>query len=270
MENQTQLVIFIIITFIAIISPATVVGSIINNHRRKILEKEAKIRQIEYEKQIESYKLVVEAEEKEREKMAKNLHDGIIPTLSIVKSSLDMNAVDYGNNKYNLERLKKDITTLEQTISDIRGISHDLVPTSLTMNGVINALEHLVKQADEIDQSQINFEDRTSYEGLIPFTMPEQHNIYRICLELLQNVRKYAHFKILHLIVENDDKFLKIEFIHDGKGINNEEIKILTESTNGLGLKSLKSRSSILNANIDYSYDSETAGVTLSIPVNQN
>lgn len=266
MENQTQLVIFIIITFIAIISPAMVVVALISSHRRRILEKEARIQQIEHTKQIESYKMAAEAEEREREKMAKNLHDSIIPTLSVIKSSLDMNAVDYDNNKYNLKRLKKDISILEQAIIEIRGISHDLVPPSLTLNGVIKALEEHIKYADETTESQIFFQDRTTFGDIIPFQMPEQYNIYRICLELLQNLKKYAGYGILHVVLENDNSNFKIEFIHDGKGISNEEIEDLTKSSKGLGLKSLKSRALILKADMDYSYDSQTAGIVIKIP----
>jgi two-component system NarL family sensor kinase len=269
MENQTQLAIFIAITFVAILLPAIVLVINFSAYRRRILEKEARIRQVEHEKQIEGFKMVVEAEEKEREKMAKNLHDGIIPALSVIKRSLDNNALDYGSNKYNLESLKTDINTLEQTIVEIRGVSHDLVPPSLMMYGAIKALEHYIKYVGETGESEINFEDRTTFGETMPLPIPEQHNVYRICLELLHNLHKYAHYKSLHIIAGNDTNYLKIEFIHDGRGISNEEIETLTNSSSGLGLKSLKSRASILNATIDYSYDSQTAGIVVTIPLKQ-
>lgn len=267
MENQTQLVIFLIITFIAILAPAVVLVINIGSYTRRILEKEAKIKEIEHEKQIESFRMVAEAEEKERKKMAKNLHDSIIPMMSVVKRSLDLNAADYGSGTYNLEQLKTDIKTLEQTIVEVRGISHDLVPPSLSLYGVIKALEHYITYVNEsADTHKTHFENRSTFGESLPFSMPEQHYIYRICLELLQNLYKYADYRSLHVITSNDDKHLQIEFIHDGKGIDNEEIERLTERSTGLGLRSLQSRALILNASIDYSFDKQTAGITVSIP----
>jgi signal transduction histidine kinase len=266
MENQSQLVIFIIISFIAIISPAMAVIAIMSKHRRKILEKEARIQQIQHEKEIENYRMVVEASEKEREKIAKNLHDGIIPTLSVIKSSLDMNVVDYDKGKYDAERMKRDVMNLEQIIVEIRGVSHDLVPPSLAMNGVVKALEDYVTYSSQTNTSKINFENRTTLEETMPLKMSEQHNVYRICLELLYNLQKHSFYKTLHVILENDGSSLRVEFIHDGKGVNNEEIERLTHSAEGLGLKSLKSRVQLLNGSIDYSYDNDTAGIVLNIP----
>lgn len=267
MEKQTQLVIFIIITFIAILSPAMVVVAIISGYRRKISEKETRILQIEHHKKINDYKIVVEAEENERQKIAKNLHDGIISKLSVIKSSLDMNVEDHSTENYDLTRLKKDIYNLELIIGEIRDVSHDLLPPSLVMNGAILALDNYIKYAHDSGNATVDFDNRTSFENDLPFTMPEQHNIFRICLELLHNLQKHANYKVLHVIADTtSDGKLKIEFIHDGTGIDNIEIERLTKSSHGLGLKSLISRASILGAKIDYSFDKETAGVILEIP----
>jgi signal transduction histidine kinase len=186
--------------------------------------------------------------------------------LSVIKSSLDMNVVDFDKGKYDSERMKRDVLNLEQAIIEIRGVSHDLVPPSLAMNGVLKALEDYINYSCESKTSQINFENRTAFGEVIPFQMSEQHNIYRICLELLQNLKKYSNFKKLHVVVENDVGNLRIEFIHDGIGVNNEDIERFTNTSKGLGLKSLKSRSQILNASIDYSFDNHTGGVLLTIP----
>lgn len=266
MEDQKQLVAFIIITFIAILSPAMVVAFLISLHRRKMREKEAKIRQMAQEKEIENYKIIVDTEEKEREKIAKNLHDGILPTLSVIKSSLDMNAVDYANGKFNIERMERDVRMLEQSIAEIRGLSHDLVPPALVLNGVVSVLERYLKIASDGKSSQIHFEDRTTFADDLPFPITEQHNIYRICLELLNNLQKHSDFSILHVIVSNDDSKFTIEFVHNGRGVDNDDIKNFTESSAGLGLKSINSRVQILGAELDYSYDSQTAGIVLTVP----
>lgn len=264
---EKELIIFIVITCIAIISPATAIIALFSFYKRKMLEKETKIMEVKHEKQIESYKLVVEAEEREREKIAKNLHDGILPVLSVIKSSIDMNAEDYAIGKYNQDRMLRDIKALEESIIEIRGVSHDLAPPTLATKGFIKVFENYGKYAAENARTQITFEDRTVGHPDLLFSKTEQHNMYRICLELFQNLQKYSHYTRLQILISNSNKKLLIEFIHDGKGINNADIENLTKSSSGHGLRSLKSRVLILNAELDYSFDEHTSGIVLSIPI---
>ncbi len=265
MENQTEIDTFIGLAVVSLICLAMIVILFFTTYRKKIFEKEAKIKTIQLESQLEIFKSATEAEEKQKEKIAKNLHDGIIPTLSAVERSLDKNIRDFGGVNFDLERLKKDLRYIEDIGKNIRGISHDLVPQSLISLGLINALKDYISQINSAD-SQVDFENNTPFEDNTPFSNNEQLNIYRICLELLNNLFKHSQYKYLKLIVENNERVLEFIFMHDGKGITNEEIEKLSNSSKGLGLKSLKSRALMMNAEFNYIVEKETASVILTVP----
>jgi signal transduction histidine kinase len=269
MESQTQLTIFIIVTFIAMIAPTALIIGSSSLYKRRLLEKEAKIREIKHEQEITGFKMVLEAQENEREKIAKNLHDGIIPNFCAIQSNLETNAALVQNETY-LAKLNRDITALSKAITEVRVITHDLAPPTLLKLGLIAALDEHIDYLTTGRPIETNFEDRTNFKNGLPFNVTEQNNIYRICLELLQNLIKYANFKGLQVFVENNLSHLKIELIHDGKGITTQEIETLTTSTKGIGLKSLQSRAIILNATIDYSFDEHTAGIVVTIPLKQH
>jgi two-component system NarL family sensor kinase len=266
MENQTGIAIFIAIGCLTMLCLAMGVLIFLNIHRKKMLEKEAKIQAIEHEKHIEVFKAATEAEENQKEKIAKNLHDGVVAPLSAVSRSIDKNIKDYENNKFSINRMRKDIRTIEQTIEIIRGISHDLAPSDLFSFGLIKALGYHLDTIRELADSNADFENRTAFNETVPFTKTDQLNIFRICLEIINNLLKHAKYKYLKVIVESDNKYLLIEFMYDGKGITNDEVRLISESSTGLGLNSIISRSLMLNASIDYSIEEEISFVRLKIP----
>jgi hypothetical protein len=100
MENQIQIGILIGVGCLVMLSLALIIITFLNIHRKKMLEKEQ-------EKQMEIFKVASEVEEKQKEKIAKNIHDEIIPTLSAIGRSIDKNIKDFESNKFDIERIKK-------------------------------------------------------------------------------------------------------------------------------------------------------------------
>jgi signal transduction histidine kinase len=194
------------------------------------------------------------------------LHDEIIPTLSNTLRSVEVNIIDFENGKGSIDKLKKDALEMNHSIVRIRGISHDLAPPELLKFGVFAALKHYLKRIEDGGDYQTDFEDTTAFGEKLPFTISEQLNIYRLCLEIINNLNKHTAYSYLKATIETQTMNLIIDFTHDGKGIENKEIDILTESSMGLGLKSLKSRALLLNAIINYSFDDELANVKITIP----
>lgn len=246
---------------------ALVIIAFFNTYRRKMSEKEAKIKNMALEAELEIFKSATEAEEKQKETLAKNLHDGIIPTLSAVERSIDKNIKDFHSEHFDIERLKKDLGYLEDIAKNIRGISHDLALQSLLSKGLLHALGDYVEQIGNAEDAMADFENTTSFGKNLPFAYNEQVNIYRVCLELLNNLYKHARYKYLKMIVEKNGNYLDFVFMHDGKGITNEEIETLSNDADGIGLKSLKSRAQMLSARYDYVVEKETASITFSVPI---
>lgn len=222
---------------------------------------------VEQQKQIEIFKAAGEAEEKEKEKIARNLHDQIVAKLSATTRNFDKKISDLALLGIDTISLERDIKSMNEIIVEIRGISHDLVPGTLLQFGLIKALAYHIEAIGNIGDSWINFEDNSKYGEKIPFSTQDQLNIYRICLEILNNLIKHSSYKFLKVIVENKQANLTILFMHNGNGITDEEIERRSELPGGLGLKSLKSRTLILNAQINYFIEDDLSHVSLKIPL---
>lgn len=265
MENKIEIISLIIGGMLLMICLALGILIIFTLHRKNILEKEAKIVTIEHEKEIAVFKASNVAEEREKNKIAKELHDGIIPKLTAVERSLEKNLKDLGIGALDPLRLRKDIGEIEETIEIVRTIAHDLIPPVLISFGLIKALEYQVNRIND-GGLQADFANNVSAKRDLSFSMPEQVNIFRMCCEILNNLIRHSGFKYLRVTIEEQENSIQIDFTHDGKGITNDEIKIAASSGRGLGLQSLMSRALILNANINYTNEEDTATVILTIP----
>jgi signal transduction histidine kinase len=112
----------------------------------------------------------------------------------------------------------------------------------------------------------VEFENQIALEELEVFDKQDQLNIYRICLEILNNLFKHSKCTQLRMVTQKDKDRIVFEFVHNGKGVNNEEMEIYTENSKGLGLKSLKARSLLLGATIDYLTSMSYSIIQLSVP----
>lgn len=245
---------------------AAVIVLFVVYYQRKMLLKEARIKLIQQEKQLELFKASVEAEEQQKEKIARNLHDEINPLLTVLKFNLSKHRIEIQKNKFEPASLLKDEETLDKAIEGIRTTCHDLVPSFLLQYGLIPSLEDYINQLQQTDGMQTSFSNRATPEEIEKFTVQEQLNIYRVCLEILHNLFKHAHCSQFSVLVSSVKNALHIEFTHNGAGVSNEEMNRYTDESKGLGLKSLKARALILNATINYTKQTDFSTVLLNIP----
>lgn len=247
------LLIIVIIMFVAI-------------YQRKMSLKEARIQMMEQEKQIALFRAATEAEEQQKEKIAHNLHDEINPLLALLKLNLSRHRIHIEKNTFKAESFNQDTEILNKAIEGIRTTCHDLVPTFLMQYGLITSLESHTRQLQDSNNISAQFENSLEEKDLAGFEKKDQLHIYRICMEILNNLFKHAHCTFLKLGIRCEDHQLIIEFIHNGKGVTNEEMEEYTTHSKGLGLKSLKARALILNASINYVKQKDQSSITLSIP----
>ena len=277
MEKQDSIIWLVTTVCLGMLSLAAATIAWFIYSQKKILEKESKIRQVEEEKKLEIFKIEEEkkleifksadfAQEKEREQIAKNLHDDILSTMGALIRSLDKNLKDFDKGKFNLDRMAKDIERFEQMEKDIRGISHNLIPLSLIKLGLIDALNDFMQQIKETETSFADFVNTTTLNGPVPLAANEQLNVYRICLEILNNLQKHAKYEYLKFTIDNNVENLNLEFQHNGKGITDIEARLLISSGAGLGMTSINSRLILLNGNISYSIVNDWSYVNVTIP----
>ena len=135
---------------------------------------------------------IIQTEEKERKRIASDLHDGIGPLLSAAKLYFQA-YIDTGEvaGKSDIESKLKNI--IEISIADISRISHNISPQILENFGLMVALENFI--------SEINFNKNVkfnlSFEKLNRFDLKEELTIYRSISELINNTLKHAKATII-------------------------------------------------------------------------
>lgn len=215
------------------------------------------ILKIEKEKQLALFKAVVDAEEEQKKKIAKNLHDEIMTSTTLLAQYID--------NKYIDDTRATEL--IEQIMSGLQAISLDLIPKSLFNFGLVKAVEQYVRLLNREDAIDVEIEDNIKEQGTLQMNEQVQVNVYRICLEILNNLKKHVRYSFIRITFALAEDSLIIDFSHNGEGVTNEEIRNLTEISPGLGLKSLETRLLILNGQINYHKEIRNSTITLIIPV---
>jgi two-component system NarL family sensor kinase len=227
------------------------------HYRRKMLY-------IEAQRQISAFSAYIEGEENLKEKISYNLHDEIIPLLTVIAQNIRRYKKITEGNSQNFD-FNTDYKLIEQAIQGTRAITLDLIPTTFLNYGLIKAIEQRVELLNMSDLF-VELDTKNLPNTEIPFRKSEQINIYRICMELINNLVKHSCFTFLRIKIQYNSELFLMQFEHDGKPITNEEIKHLSQTSQGLGLKSLNSRLLILKGSIDYSIEGEIPKIVLTIP----
>ncbi len=219
-----------------------------------------KIADAEKEKQLSVTKAILEGQEKERERVAKDLHDGLGGMLAGISIKFSAWEAKYlkEEGRADFERNKQQ---LDGAIAELRSISRNLMPESLLKYGLEVALNDLC-EFYESPKLSIDFQ---WYDISDKMKIGVQLNIYRIVQELLSNAVKHSQAsQILVQCSQNEDRFY-ITVEDNGKGYNSSA----ENSTKGMGLNNVTNRVAFLNGKIEICSTTEE-GTTVNIEIDLN
>jgi signal transduction histidine kinase len=190
------------------------------------------IKLIEQRKKIDILNALVQGEENERSRIARELHDGIGGMLGA--AIMRFGSTQPGSNsetRQNAHTEAMDILT--EMGEEIRKTAHNLMPDVLVKQDLPEALRHYCNNAATENAPKIAFQSFGRFEGL-----SEQFklNIYRIVQELLKNALRHAHAANVLVQLVMDDGIFTLTVEDNGIGFDPESI------TPGLGLNNIKSR----------------------------
>lgn len=250
MEDQ-ELFIIIIISVFVMVTLAVGVLVLYNTSQRRILKgvEEAHLKEIEYTNSLLANSISVQ--ERERSRIAKDLHDGIGSKLSVVNLNLNLLKMQLSENPKVSAILGQIETSLSDSISRVRDISHNLYPPILEKFGIQSALESLAKEVTRTGVLKVHLDIDHNWKE---FDMTSQLHIYRINQELLHNTIKHAEAKNVWISSQLVEDGLKFLYKDDGMGVDKKD-----ESSNGLGISSILTRINILNASVKF-YDEHMEG----------
>ncbi|MFN3529008.1 MAG: 7TM diverse intracellular signaling domain-containing protein [Bacteroidia bacterium] len=187
------------------------------------------------EEQTQRLKEFFRGQEKERERISRELHDNVAGTL--VGARFLMPAAEKladflpENALLSYERA---LHTLDRSIKDVRNLSHNLQPPTLSEQSLKYELERLIADYKTMSPgTNYHFTYRLK-DGLLSNDMAIA--IYRVCQECLLNIFKHAYASSVHIMLETDNNNLKMYITDNGMGFDTHKVGA------GIGLQNIKSR----------------------------
>jgi signal transduction histidine kinase len=208
------------------------------------------------EKQL--YIASLNAEEKERERIAKDLHDGIGPLLSTLKIYL-FDIQNSAEVDTNLESIAKSGEIINEAISCVKEISNNVSPHVLRNFGLTQAIKSFLEKL--VIKSDIKFKLNSNFNSRISEII--EVTLYRIATELINNTLKYANANNIEIIINKTEKNLSFNYLDDGKGFDYD---MLIKESKGFGLQNIQSRVHAIGGELNFS-SSQGKGVNVLINV---
>ena len=206
--------------------------------------------------------LLVATQERERQKIARDLHDGVGQSLVALKINLGLLSLQPTDDALK-KHAGKTIKMVDEAIAEIRNVIGNLEPSALKKDGLSVSIKSLCGKLEKL--SGIRFHAAIS-DAMPVWAETEELNIYRIVQECLTNIIKHsgATDVDINMLTLNDNRFL-ISVIDNGRGFNLQTVD------SGFGLTSIRERSAILNAKIVIdSAEGRGTRVILEVPYEQN
>ncbi len=226
-----------------------------NIHKQKLQQE--KINNFQKEMEIARLNASITGEERERERMARDLHDGIGGLLAAAKMNFEL--LKKEDNPTKTQDLNNGIKLLEEASIELRKTAHNMMPDLLLQNGLPQAIRHFCKTIGKNSHTQIKFQQ---YGTEKRFEKNFELSLYRILQELVHNIVKHAQATTALVQIsfhENGNLDFTVE--DNGKGMPDEAVK----NSKGMGLKNIIERTRSMNGKADiYSQAENGTSINLS------
>jgi signal transduction histidine kinase len=188
----------------------------------------------------------IQATEKERARIARDLHDEVGASLSLLRMQLT-----HADAK----------PIIDNTIDTVRRISYDLLPPTLEAFGLVTALQAFcekIKSGTGVNVNLDAFEEQFRFDAVLELS------VYRILQELVNNTLKHADAHAIDIDMKYSNNTLCITYHDDGKGYD----YVQWQKEGGLGLKNIELRTKQCKGALQYqTLDDKTVLLTITIPL---
>jgi len=218
-------------------------------HRQQLSKQQDELQQqriseLEKDKQLVAVDAMLQGQEEERSRLAKDLHDGLGGLLSGVKFSLSNMKDNLIITADNMAVFERSLDMLDTSIRELRRVAHNMMPEMLTRFGLDEALKEYCNTINATNLLSVKYQ---SFGLDNRIEKSSEIIIYRIIQELLNNTMKHASASevIVQLIKEADRLSIIVE--DNGKGFDISSLK----NNTGAGLTSIRSRVDYLKGRFD-------------------
>lgn len=203
---------------------------------------------------------LVDGQEQERHRIARELHDGIVQQLTLVGLSVNQLQSDFtASERPALDKLYDQISDVSNATRDL---SHELHPFTLEYLGLVGALKKMCRDIGSKSTLTISFSEKD-----VPPRLPSDVSLclFRVAQEALQNIVKHGHARAASMELAVRDGYVLLRIVDDGVGITPEQ-----HHSGGMGLISMRERVSVVGGTCKV-----TSGplkgtiVEVSVPLNE-
>ncbi|WP_299551175.1 ATP-binding protein [Seonamhaeicola sp.] len=209
---------------------------------------------------------IIENQEKEQNRIAKDVHDGIGQMLTGLKynlESIDISDIDKTASK--IEHLKELTANI---IKGVRTATFNLTPPELADHGIVPALTKLTQELAKLTGKQIILYNKTDFGGRLDSLT--EINIYRITQEAINNAIKYADSTHILVSLSSSKNILSIVIDDNGKGFDPGKVKKVKKGDGGMGMTFMKERIKYIDGRLFlHSEPGKGTRVTLNIPLKE-
>ncbi len=208
---------------------------------------------------------IIEAQENERRRISRELHDGLGQLLSAAKLNFGMiDFVNSSNKEKTTEIVKQVDSIISKAIVEARRIAHDLRPTTLDDFGLIPALRILCQEFSKITGIKVKFQVSPALERIDPKV---EIAIYRIIQESFNNISKYAESTEVSLDLYRNEQQVFVRVKDNGKGFDPESVTKAKKAGTGFGLLNMKERAELIGGKVEI-ISSPGSGTELLLEIN--
>jgi len=205
---------------------------------------------------------IFKAHEDERKRLAREIHDGVGPSLLSIKLRLQMLEAQVNAGKpVEEESFPELISEVTNTMDELRAVAMNLRPSFLENIDIVDALRWHARKSQERLEMQIEIKT----EGVINIDPKMKDTIYRIYQETLNNAVKHSGATIVEVTLRMNGKILFLEVKDNGKGFDQTSKETKDE---GLGLDTIRERVELLGGILRIkSSDRMGTSVSVEVPV---
>lgn len=217
----------------------------LNSRNKKLLliQQQQKANEEIYQLMFEQQSKVESARQEEKNRIAMELHDGILNNIYAVRLNLEF--INKKADEESILQRKEYIKELQKVETEIRGVSHDLSRNAIFQGdkSFKTLLEFMINSQKNTFETQfdLDIDPNINWDAMGNVA---KVNVYRIIQEALQNVNKYSQAKHAHVTVRKEGESILVKVNDDGVGFDPDKAK------GGIGIKNLKKRAAMLNGEL--------------------
>jgi len=206
---------------------------------------------------------VITAQDEERRRLSRELHDGVSQLLASAKFSLETAEIKLSKDTSPVQDIRKSRDVINQTLQDVRRLSRDLHPRVLDDHGLSVGVEALAKNFTERTGIAVNF-SQISVRNLLPNDI--KMTLYRVAQEAFTNIERHSQATQVTIDIGVKGRWIVMSVKDNGQGFDVEAIRKSKSVNEGIGLRNMAERIAFYEGEFKIASSSKGTLIEAKIP----